>query len=93
MGCRKAAICGFGDVGKGCAQAMRGCGRIVDVNEVDLMCAFQVCMQGYQVVTSDDTEATDAGIFINVKGNEGIIMAAVMATMKNNAIRTKRVNI
>jgi len=82
---KKVVICGFGDVGKGCAQAMRGAGARVLVTEVDPICALQACMEGYYVVRVEDVLA-DADIFITCTGNKDIIMFEHMAKMKNNAI-------
>jgi len=82
---KKVVICGYGDVGKGCAQAMRGCGARVYVTEVDPICALQACMEGYHVVTVDKAVA-DADIFVTATGNKGIITAKHMERMKNNAI-------
>jgi len=82
---KKAVICGYGDVGKGCAMAMKAQGSIVYVTEVDPICALQACMEGFQVVTLDDIVA-DGDIFITATGNKDIIMATDMAKMKNNAI-------
>ena len=82
---KKAVICGYGDVGKGCAAAMRSCGCVVYVTEVDPICALQACMEGFQVLTLDDV--VDKGdIFITSTGNKGILMEKDMAKMKNNAI-------
>jgi len=85
MAGKKAVICGYGDVGKGCAMAMKAQGCIVYVTEVDPICALQACMEGFQVVTLDDIVA-DGDIFITATGNKDIIMATDMAKMKNNAI-------
>jgi adenosylhomocysteinase len=82
---KKAVICGFGDVGKGCAQAMRAQGAIVFVTEIDPICALQACMEGFTVCTMEDIVAT-ADIFVTTTGNKGILMADTMAKMKNNAI-------
>lgn len=82
---KKAVICGYGDVGKGCCAAMRGCGCVVYVTEVDPICALQATMQGYQVVTLDDI-VSEGDIFITATGNKGVIMASDMAKMKNNAV-------
>lgn len=82
---KKVLICGFGDVGKGCAQAMRGAGARVYVSEVDPICALQACMEGYEVVTLDDF-ASKGDIFVSATGNKNIIMVEHMAKMKNNAI-------
>ena len=82
---KKAVICGYGDVGKGCAAAMRACGCVVYVTEIDPICALQAAMEGYQVLTLEDVVST-GDIFITTTGNKGIIMASDMAKMKNNAI-------
>jgi len=82
---KKAVICGYGDVGKGCAMAMKANGCIVYVTEVDPICALQAAMEGFQVVRLENIVA-DADIFITATGNKGIIMATDMAKMKNNAI-------
>jgi adenosylhomocysteinase len=80
-----AVIFGFGEVGKGCAQALRGQGARVIVAEIDPICALQASMEGYQVATLDDVVAT-ADIFITATGNKDIITAAHMARMKDKAI-------
>jgi len=85
MAGKKAVICGYGDVGKGCAHAMRACGCVVFVTEIDPICALQACMEGYQVVTLDDVISV-GDIFITTTGNKGILMTSNMADMKNNAI-------
>merc|ERR1711907_127420 len=85
MAGKKAVICGYGDVGKGCAQAMKAAGSIVYVTEVDPICALQASMEGFSVVTLQ-TALPWADIFITTTGNFNIIMAADMAKMKNNAI-------
>jgi len=82
---KKAVICGFGDVGKGCAQAMRSQGAVVFVTEIDPICALQACMEGFTVTTLDEIVGV-ADIFITTTGNKGILMADTMAKMKNNAI-------
>ncbi|CAK4079937.1 unnamed protein product [Aphanomyces euteiches] len=82
---KRAVICGFGDVGKGCAQAMKAAGSIVYVTEIDPICALQAAMEGFQVVRLETVVAT-ADIFITTTGNKDIIMAHHMAKMKNNAI-------
>jgi adenosylhomocysteinase len=82
---KKVVICGFGDVGKGCAQSMSGYGAQVFVTEIDPICALQAAMEGYSVVTMD--EACKWGdIFVTATGNRDIIMGCHMAKMKNNAI-------
>ena len=80
-----AVICGYGDVGKGCAQALRGQGARVIVTEIDPICALQAAMEGYQVLTLGDVVET-ADIFVTATGNTGIITAAHMARMKDKAI-------
>jgi adenosylhomocysteinase len=82
---KKSVICGYGDVGKGCAAAMRANGCVVYVTEIDPICALQACMEGYQVVTLEDVVAS-ADIFITTTGNKGILMTDMMSQMKNNAI-------
>ena len=82
---KKVLICGFGDVGKGCAQAMRGAGSRVYVTEIDPICALQACMEGYEVVTIEDV-VDKIDIFITCTGNKDIILASHMQKMKNNAI-------
>ena len=82
---KKAVICGYGDVGKGCAAAMRACGCVVFVTEIDPICALQACMEGFTVTTLEDVVAV-ADIFITTTGNKGILMTEMMSKMKNNAI-------
>src|SRR4051812_36525951 len=82
---KKAVVCGYGDVGKGCAQALKSQGASVSVTEVDPICALQACMEGYQVVTLDD-EVEKADIFVTATGNAGIISRKAMDAMKHNAI-------
>jgi adenosylhomocysteinase len=82
---KRVVICGYGDVGKGCAQAMKAAGARVMVTEVDPICALQACMEGYQVVRLDDV-LEEVDIIVTATGNKGIVMAAQMARMKNNAI-------
>jgi adenosylhomocysteinase len=78
-------VCGYGDVGKGCAQALKGQGARVVVTEIDPICAMQAAMEGYQVRTLD--EMVDSGdIFITATGNRDIITAEHMSHMKHNAI-------
>ncbi len=82
---KKVVVCGYGDVGKGCAQSMSGYGAQVFVTEIDPICALQAAMEGYSVVTMD--EACKWGdIFVTATGNRDIIMGSHMAKMKNNAI-------
>ncbi len=80
-----AVVCGYGDVGKGCAQSLRGQGARVIVTEIDPICALQAAMEGYQVLTLDDVVST-ADIFITATGNTGIIGIEHMAKMKDKAI-------
>lgn len=82
---KKVVICGYGDVGKGCAAAMKACGARVIVTEVDPICALQACMEGLDVKKLE-TVVSHADIFITCTGNKNIIMASHMAQMKNNAI-------
>jgi adenosylhomocysteinase len=80
-----AIVAGYGDVGKGCAQSLRGLGAIVWVTEIDPICALQAAMEGYRVVTMDDA-AKDADIFVTTTGNFNIITRPHMEAMKNEAI-------
>ncbi len=80
-----AVICGYGDVGKGCAQALKGQGARVVITEIDPICALQAAMEGYQVTTLDDVLET-ADIFITATGNKDIITSEHMARMKDKAI-------
>jgi adenosylhomocysteinase len=80
-----AVLCGYGDVGKGCAQSLRGQGARVVITEIDPICALQAAMEGYQVLTLDDVVET-ADIFITATGNTGIVTAEHMARMKDKAI-------
>jgi adenosylhomocysteinase len=80
-----ALICGYGDVGKGCAQALKGQGARVVITEIDPICALQAAMEGYQVTTLEDVLET-ADIFITATGNKNIITAEHMAKMKDKAI-------
>ncbi|MDH3525540.1 MAG: adenosylhomocysteinase [Acidobacteriota bacterium] len=85
IGGKVAVVCGFGEVGKGCAQALRGQGARVVVTEIDPICALQAAMEGYQVTTLEDVVET-ADIFVTTTGNFGIIRADHMARMKDKAI-------
>jgi len=85
IGGKVAVICGFGDVGKGCADSLRGQGARVIVTEIDPICALQAAMQGYEVNTLDDIVET-ADIFITATGNRDILTAAHMERMKHQAI-------
>jgi adenosylhomocysteinase len=80
-----AVICGYGDVGKGCVESLRGQGARVVVTEVDPICALQAAMDGLQVVRLEDVIET-ADIFVTTTGNKDIIMAEAMAKMKHQAI-------
>jgi len=85
IGGKVAVVFGYGDVGKGCAESLRGQGARVIVTEIDPICALQAAMEGYQVSTLEDVVET-ADIFITSTGNKDIIMAADMARMKQGAI-------
>ncbi|HMQ27610.1 MAG TPA: adenosylhomocysteinase, partial [Acidimicrobiales bacterium] len=85
IGGKVAVVLGYGDVGKGCAQSLKGQGARVVVTEIDPICALQAAMEGYQVVTLEDVVET-ADIFITCTGNFNIITAEHMAKMKHNAI-------
>lgn len=78
-------VCGYGDVGKGCAQAFRGMGATVLVTEIDPICALQASMEGYRVVTLDEVAAL-GDIFVTATGNLRVISHDHMAQMKNEAI-------
>ena len=78
-------VLGYGDVGKGCAQAFRGMGATVWVTEIDPICALQATMEGYRVVTMDEA-AGQGDIFVTATGNVNVITHAHMAAMKNEAI-------
>ncbi len=80
-----AVVCGYGDVGKGCAQSLKGQGARVIVTEIDPICALQAAMEGYQVLTLEDT-LPYADIFVTTTGNFGIITADHMSKMKDKAI-------
>ncbi|MET0740848.1 MAG: adenosylhomocysteinase [Candidatus Nanopelagicales bacterium] len=82
---KTAVIFGYGDVGKGCAESLRGQGAIVKVAEIDPICALQAAMDGFQVVRLEDVVST-ADLFITATGNRDIITAADMAQMKHQAI-------
>merc|ERR1712137_186502 len=85
IGGKRALVCGYGDVGKGCAFALRGSGARVLVTECDPICALQACMEGFQVVTMDDVVG-EVDIFTSATGNFNIITLEHMKKMKNNAI-------
>jgi adenosylhomocysteinase len=85
MGGKVAVVCGYGDVGKGAAEALRGQGARVLVTEVDPICALQAVMDGYQVVRLDDA-LVDADFVITATGNTGVLTAAQLAAMKDKAV-------
>ena len=85
LSAKMAVVCGYGEVGKGCAQALRGQGARVVVTEIDPICALQAAMEGYQVVRLDEV-VSEADIFITTTGNFDIITADHMARMKDKAI-------
>merc|ERR1712027_17455 len=85
IGGKRALVCGYGDVGKGCAFAMRGAGARVLISEIDPICALQACMEGFQVATLEDVVG-DIDIFVTTTGNFNIITLEHMKKMKNNAI-------
>lgn len=80
-----AVVCGYGDVGKGCAQSLRGLGATVWITEIDPICALQASMEGYRVVTMDDA-CDKADIFVTATGNIRVISHDHMIKMKNQAI-------
>jgi len=80
-----AVVCGYGDVGKGCADALRGMGAQVVVTEVDPICALQAAMEGFKVTTTEDTLGT-ADIYVTTTGNKDIITFEHMKGMKDQAI-------
>ncbi|MDP6679998.1 MAG: adenosylhomocysteinase, partial [Verrucomicrobiota bacterium] len=82
---KQVLICGYGDVGKGCAQAMKSAGARVFVTEVDPICALQACMEGHAVVRLEDVVG-EMDLFVTTTGNRDIILKEHMAAMKNNAI-------
>jgi adenosylhomocysteinase len=85
IGGKVAVVCGYGDVGKGCAESLRGQGARVIVTEVDPICALQAAMDGYQVTTLEDVVET-ADIFVTATGCKDVITAEQMARMKHQAI-------
>jgi len=85
IGGKVAVVCGYGDVGKGCADSLRGQGARVVVTEIDPICALQAAMDGYQVSTLEDVIGT-ADIFITATGNKDVITAEHMSQMKHQAI-------
>ncbi len=85
IGGKVAVVCGFGDVGKGCAESLRGQGARVIITEIDPICALQAAMQGYEVSTLEDV-IDSADIFITTTGNKDIITASDMERMKHQAV-------
>jgi adenosylhomocysteinase len=85
IGGKVAVVFGYGDVGKGCAESLRGQGARVIITEIDPICALQAAMDGYQVATLEDVVET-ADIFVTATGNRDVILAADMARMKHQAI-------
>ena len=85
IGGKVAVVCGYGDVGKGCAESLRGQGARVIITEIDPICALQAAMDGFQVTTLEDVVGT-ADIFVSATGNRDIIRASHMAAMKHQAI-------
>ncbi|HEX6522477.1 MAG TPA: adenosylhomocysteinase [Streptosporangiaceae bacterium] len=85
IGGKVAVVCGYGDVGKGCAESLRGQGARVIITEIDPICALQAAMDGYQVTTLDDVIGT-ADIFVTATGNRDILTADHMSRMKHQAI-------
>jgi adenosylhomocysteinase len=85
IGGKVAVVCGYGDVGKGCAESLRGQGARVVVTEIDPICALQAAMDGYQVATLEDV-VESADIFVTATGNRDVITARQMVRMKHQAI-------
>jgi len=85
IGGKRAVVCGYGDVGKGCCFALRGAGARVIVTEIDPICALQACMEGFEVNTMENVVGI-ADIFVSSTGNFKIITLEHMKKMKNNAI-------
>ncbi len=85
IGGKVAVVCGYGDVGKGCSESLRGQGARVIVTEIDPICALQAAMDGYQVATLEDVVET-ADIFVTATGNRDVITADHMSRMKHQAI-------
>ena len=85
IGGKSAVVCGYGEVGKGCAQSLRGQGCRVIVTEIDPICALQAAMEGYQVARLEDVVET-ADIFVTCTGNRSVITAELMGRMKDKAV-------
>ncbi|MFW5774794.1 MAG: adenosylhomocysteinase [Chitinivibrionales bacterium] len=82
---KNVVVCGYGDVGKGCAQSMRGFGARVLITEIDPICALQALMEGFEVTTMEDALA-EGDIYVTATGNKDVITVEHMAKMKNQAI-------
>ncbi|QTS83572.1 adenosylhomocysteinase [Coxiella endosymbiont of Amblyomma nuttalli] len=82
---KQVVICGYGDVGKGCAQSLRAYGATIYITEIDPICALQAAMEGYRVITMDEI-ATQADIFVTATGNTTVITYDHMSKMKDQAI-------
>ena len=80
-----AVVCGYGEVGKGCAQSLRGLGATVWITEIDPICALQAAMEGHRVVTMEDA-APAADIFVTATGNAGVVTRQHMAQMRDDAV-------
>ena len=80
-----AVVCGYGEVGKGCAQSLRGLGATVWITEIDPICALQAAMEGFRVVTMDEA-AGRADIFVSATGNAGVVTRGHMAQMREDAV-------
>ena len=85
IGGKVAVVCGYGDVGKGCAESLRGQGARVVITEIDPICALQAAMDGYQVATLDEMLPV-ADIIITATGNKNVVSAEQMSRMKHNAV-------
>jgi len=85
IGGKVAVVCGYGDVGKGCAESLRGQGARVVITEIDPICALQAAMDGYQVAMLEDFVGS-ADIFVTATGNRSVLTAEHMAAMKHQAI-------
>ncbi|HEY3728046.1 MAG TPA: adenosylhomocysteinase [Solirubrobacteraceae bacterium] len=85
IGGKVAVVCGYGDVGKGCAESLRGQGARVIITEIDPICALQAAMDGYQVARLEDV-VSSADIFVTATGNKDVITAEHMSQMKHQAI-------
>ena len=85
IGGKVAVVCGYGDVGKGCSESLRGQGARVIITEIDPICALQAAMEGFEVVTLEDVVET-ADIFVTTTGNKNVISALHMSQMKHQAI-------